>query len=172
MLASTPRPVRETKAAAVPARIETPRTKRCRFTAALRADSSGIPRGSSPANTPAAEGPAPATPGNGSTLECAPGDPVLLGLPERSYLILVFRLYAIPLLSGLLAGVIAFALAAYRAGLDGAALDGVVGLSALLAAGAALRQVRAGLAASFTRFSPRMMESDARLDCRASGRIA
>lgn len=107
-----------------------------------------------------------------NTLECVPGDPVLLGLPERSYLLLVFRLYAIPLLSGLLAGVVAFALAAYRAGLDGAALDGVVGLSALLAAGAALRQVRAGLAASFTRFSPRMLESDARLDCRASGRIA
>ena len=47
-----------------------------------------------------------------NTLHCAPGDAVLLGLPERSYLGLVFRLYGFPLVSGLLAGAGAFGLAA------------------------------------------------------------
>ncbi len=106
-----------------------------------------------------------------NTLDAAPGDPVLLGLPEPSYLALVLRLYGLPLVSGLLAGALAFGLASEVADLSGAALDAIVGFSALAAGGVALRRVRLGLAASFTRFSPRMLESGTRLDCGASGRI-
>ena len=106
-----------------------------------------------------------------NTLGCAPGDPVLLGLPEHSYLVLVLRLYGLPLMAGLLAGVLAFGLATRLAHLEGGALDAVVGAAALGAGGLALYRARPGLTASFTRFSPRMLDSGARLDCRASGRI-
>jgi sigma-E factor negative regulatory protein RseC len=106
-----------------------------------------------------------------NTLAAVPGDPVLLGLSEQSYLALVLRLYGLPLVAGLLAGVLAFGVASRLADLSGAALDLTVGLAALVAGWVALRQVRLGLAASFTRFSPRMLESGTRLDCGASGRI-
>ncbi len=107
-----------------------------------------------------------------NTLDCAPGEPVLLGLPERSYLDLVLRLYGLPLIVGLLVAVLAFGLATRMAELSGWKLDAVVGLAAITAGGLALRWARMGLAAAFTRFSPRMLESGTRLDCRSSGRIA
>jgi sigma-E factor negative regulatory protein RseC len=107
-----------------------------------------------------------------NTLDCVPGDPVLLGLDEQSYLGLVLRLYGLPLVSGLLAGVAAFGVASYLGEFSGALLDAIVGGAALAAGGLALYRVRRGLSASFTRFSPRMLESGARLDCEASGRIA
>jgi sigma-E factor negative regulatory protein RseC len=107
-----------------------------------------------------------------NTLDAVAGDPVLLGLPDRSYLGLVLRLYGLPLLIGLLSASVTFGLATQLIGLTGAALDGLVGLAGLVGGGLALYRARLGLAASFTRFSPRMLESGSRLDCGASGRIA
>lgn len=107
-----------------------------------------------------------------NTLDCAPGDPVLLGLPERSYLALVLRLYGLPLAAGLLAGSLVFLLAGELGGLEGLGLDAALGIAAFAAAGASLRWARRSLSQSFTRYSPRMLEAGARLDCRASDRIA
>lgn len=107
-----------------------------------------------------------------NTLGCAPGDPVLLGLPEQSYLGLVLRLYGLPLVSGLLAASAAFGLASYLGNFSGATLDAIVAVAALAGGGVALYRARLGLSAAFTRFSPRMLESGTRLDCRATDRIA
>jgi sigma-E factor negative regulatory protein RseC len=107
-----------------------------------------------------------------NSLHCAPGDPVLLGLPERTFLALVLRLYGLPLAAGLLGGALAFGLAGYLGEISGMALDGLVGGAAIAAGGLALYRARRDLSASFTRFSPCMLESETGLDCRASGRIA
>jgi sigma-E factor negative regulatory protein RseC len=105
-----------------------------------------------------------------NTLGCSPGEPVMLGLADRTYLALVARLYGLPLVAGLLAGVLAYVLAGSFGPVTGGRLDAVVGGAALLSGYLALRWARRDLSRSFTRFSPRMLESGPRLDCRASDR--
>ena len=105
-----------------------------------------------------------------NTLECRPGEPVLLGLPENTYLALVARLYGLPLVAGLLAGVLAFALVRALGPVQGAWLDLATGGAAIVSGALALRWTRHDLSRTFTRFSPRMLESGTGLDCRASGR--
>lgn len=105
-----------------------------------------------------------------NTLGCRPGEPVLLGLSESTYLSLVARLYGLPLVAGLLGGVVAYLLADWIGPLRGGWLDALVAGAALLSGFFALRWTRRDLSRSFTRFSPRMLDAGAQLDCRALDR--
>lgn len=86
----------------------------------------------------------PATVRLANTVGAGVGDPVGLGIPENLFLWLVFRLYGLPLLAGLLGAVIGLAVAA---GLGLAALpaDLVTLACALVAAGALVAWSRRAL---------------------------
>lgn len=97
------------------------------------------------------------------------GEAVQVGMPEARFLALVFRLYALPLLAGLVGAVAGHALAT-RAGLEGLVADLLTLLAALVAGWMALALGRRAL----REFPPRLAvhllhgaQVPARADCMA-----
>lgn len=107
-----------------------------------------------------------------NTLDAGPGQAVRLGLTERAFLELVFRLYGLPLCLGIGGAVIAFFAVQPMVGRSGWIVDAAVLSGALIAGGWGLRRSRRRLEQSFTRLSPVMLDAVTGLDCGASDRIA
>lgn len=79
-----------------------------------------------------------------NVIGAAVGEAVQLGIAERQFLVLVFRLYAMPILAGLLGAAFGFA-ASLRMGLEGLVSDLLCLLAALIGAGLIVAWNRRGL---------------------------
>lgn len=99
-----------------------------------------------------------------------PGQSVMLGIPESTYLSLVMGLYGWPLLAALAGAVLAFQAGLPVFGDQGWRIDVAAALGGILAGGLVLYRSRRRLPQRFTRLSLEMLESPVQLDCVSADR--